>query len=63
MSENTIEYPATVIVHWPGQSTGMCDEHEAKAARIAGAMGMPTPTSTPVTEPTECKNCINEANK
>lgn len=58
MNEN-----ATVMVHWPGQSTAMCDTHAEQAQRIAMAMGMPLPSQTALTEPAECKNCTNEAAK
>ena len=47
---------ATVIVHWPGQSTPACEEHAAQLNGLAEAMGF-TLAATPVVEPVECENC------
>lgn len=49
---------ATVMVHWPGQSTAMCRMHADKARWLADGMGMPRATETPC-DPQPCSNCVN----
>jgi hypothetical protein len=53
---------ATHMVHWPGQSTSMCDAHLEKAQGIAAAMGFPL-TATDSQDEWLCQNCVNEARK
>jgi hypothetical protein len=52
---------AVVVVHWPGKDTVACDEHAAKLAAGAAAMGFVL-TVTPISPDLyiECKNCRNE---
>ena len=58
---------ATVILHWPGKSTAMCDVHHEKANGIAKAMGMPVVSFSKIDvnepHPPVCKNCQNEHEK
>lgn len=53
---------ATVMVHWPGQTTAACENHARKLEGLAGFLGFPL-TSTPAPDGTPCANCENEAKK
>jgi hypothetical protein len=56
------EFPACIMVFWPGQPTAMCVEHAEKAVRIAGVMGSPPPPLMPIdgSQAAQCQNCIKE---
>ena len=55
-------YPATVIVHWPGQSVSCCDRHAEKLMGMAGAMGFSV-TATIAPFDAQCTNCVNEGER
>lgn len=59
-SEQTAEYPATVIVHMGGKSLPSCDEH----ALVLGAVADMLRTIAIQTQAAPgqwCINCVNEA--
>lgn len=53
-------YPATQIVHWPGNSVPACELHAEKLKGLASFMGFSV-SITPAAEGAECINCANEA--
>ncbi len=54
-----IVYPATVIVHWPSGPVACCEKHAKSLITISNMLGGHVGV-TVLTEPAECKNCVNE---
>lgn len=57
-----IKYPATQTVHCPSGPTNACDGHAEKLKSLMAFMGAHS-NSTPLEQPAECDNCVNEAGK
>lgn len=58
-STQEVEYPATVLVHWPTGPVATCDEHGRQLIGLGQFLGTHV-VATVLTEPAECVNCLNE---
>lgn len=59
ISENEMDFPAAVIVHWPSGPVAACVAHAEKLVGMGKFLGYHVGV-TPCTTLTECSNCVNE---
>ena len=59
MSE-VAQFPAVLIVHWPGRDTPCCTEHARQLQALNDFLGGPVLAGTPCGPEVECANCRNE---
>lgn len=59
VQDTKVKYPATKVVHWPGQTVACCEKHGSQIEGVGRAMGFPV-SFTPASDGDECSNCVNE---
>ena len=57
---NAVQFPATVIVHWPTGPVPACGAHAQQLVGLGNFLGTHV-VASPIHEPAECENCRNEA--
>jgi hypothetical protein len=54
-----MEFPATMLVHWPSGPVPCCDEHGRQLIGLGSFLGSHV-VATTLDAPAECVNCMNE---